>query len=253
MDRQTPSMNKNPVASIRRLREVADRYDLKVALGPDHRFALSDGAAMAPYADYFILQIQKVQTEPETVYDFALPVIEDIRKANPGIEISVQIRTEGDIAELLSMLAQLQEEIDGISILTSVETIDIAEDLIGELRPEAAPLLAVPETALPTPFEKSGAPDIDLPESAGSAAELAENPDPIRETSASIETESNAEIDPAVIAETTLEAVADDRVLSTPEQNLRLGSNWLFMIIALVIGFALGAGYVSYRAGSESG
>ena len=89
----------NPVASIKRLKEVAESYDLEVALGPDHDFALSDGAEMAPYADYFILQIQKVQTEPEVVYDFVLPIIADVRKANPDIEISVQIRTEGNVNE----------------------------------------------------------------------------------------------------------------------------------------------------------
>ena len=42
----------------------------------------------------------------------------------------------------------------------------------------------------------------------------------------------------------------DNEALSAPENNQRNGSTWLFVAIALVIGFALGAGYVSYKASS---
>ena len=137
----------NPVESIRRLREVTDEYGLKLALGPDRQFAINDAAAMAPYADYLILQVQKVQTEPETVYDFVGPIIRDARRANPDIQISLQVRTEGDIDALLAMLGPLREDIDGISILTSEETIPVAEELVGRLRPAEQPLAAaaVPE------------------------------------------------------------------------------------------------------------
>jgi uncharacterized protein HemX len=55
-----------------------------------------------------------------------------------------------------------------------------------------------------------------------------------------ITTENVDESDEAVIEET----------LSTPESNQRNGSTWLFVAIALVVGFALGAGYISYRASS---
>jgi hypothetical protein len=48
---------------------------LKLALGPDHRFALSDGVALAPYVDLFVLQVQRVQTQPATVLDFVLPLV----------------------------------------------------------------------------------------------------------------------------------------------------------------------------------
>ena len=39
-------------------------------------------------------------------------------------------------------------------------------------------------------------------------------------------------------------------VNSTAETNQRIGSTILFVIVALVVGFAVGAGYVSHRAGS---
>lgn len=237
----------DPVGSIERLREVVDEYGMELALGPDHQFAESDAVAMAPYADYLILQIQKVQTEPETVYNFVLPIIEGARKANPDIEISVQIRTEGDVNELLTMLAPLHEKIDGISILTSEETIDVSKELLGSLResrigPTPVPLLddlaQNSRESVDSSDQGSGKTPIGEELLSGSNAPLAtvvasvlENPD----ASESVE---------------TLSAKSTGNTISTAEANQRTGSNWLLAILALVIGIALGAGYVSYRTGS---
>lgn len=124
----------DPVGSIMGLRRVADEYGLRIALGPDHNFALSHAEAMAPYADILVLQIQRVQTEPATVYDFVLPLISKVRRANPDIEISVQIRTEGEVDDLIALIEPLQDQLDGLSILTSVDTVLVAEELVEKLR-----------------------------------------------------------------------------------------------------------------------
>ncbi len=254
----------NPLEYMERLREAADEYDLEVALGPDRAFALSHASQLAPYADYVILQIQKVQTEPETVYDFVLPVLRGVRLANPDIQTSVQIRTEGDVDELLALLEALQDEINGISILTSEETTEITEELMGELR-------AVPVQPTPTPIEKETPNDVQ--EAHGASLFNSDNPitativarsgsdDAAREEASHDDTsEIIAEINEE-INETAKEAVNEtvdeeidessvDKPLSAPESNQRNGSTWLFIVIALIVGFALGAGYVSYRASS---
>ena len=62
-----PQEQADPVASVQRMHDLAHEYDLLLAFGPDHDIALSDGAAVAPYVDIFILQVQRVQTEPATV------------------------------------------------------------------------------------------------------------------------------------------------------------------------------------------
>jgi hypothetical protein len=116
------------------MRRLADEYDLELALGPDHRFALSDGVAMAPYVDIFVMQVQLVQTEPARVRDFVIPLAEELRQANPDIRISAQVRTEGDVDEIVDLIASMRDSLDGISILTSPETVDIAEDLVDTLR-----------------------------------------------------------------------------------------------------------------------
>lgn len=143
-----PDEQADPVGSIRRLRSLADRYGLQVALGPDHDFAVSHGAAMAPYTDVFVLQIQRVQTDPDEVKDFVLPLAKQIRRANPDAELSVQVRTEGDVHAITELLAELESELAGISVLTSPETVDTAVELVSAIRP-SQPVLALRPTEEP--------------------------------------------------------------------------------------------------------
>ncbi|HXF63799.1 MAG TPA: hypothetical protein VNK95_19405 [Caldilineaceae bacterium] len=142
-----PDEQADPVGSVRRMRALADQYGLELALGPDHAFALSDGVAMAPYVDIFVLQVQRAQTEPETVREFVLPLVRDLRQVNPSLEISVQIRTEGDVKALADLLASLEPELDGVSILTSQQTVPVAEALVGRLR--------APVQEMPSPLPQS--------------------------------------------------------------------------------------------------
>ena len=225
----------NPVESIKRLREVTDRYGMELAVGPDRRFAESDAAALALYADYFILQVQKVQTEPETVYEFVEPLIEEIHRANPDIEISLQIRTEGDVDDLLDLLEPLQGSIQGISILTSEETIPVTEGLMKALRPNALPVTPTAEVSTP----RTRAP----------GAILTAQPRPTRRPV------DAAPQQPAAVAQAgaAVDAAgepAPTEVISAPEAAERSGSGLVFIVVALVAGFALGAGYVSHKAGS---
>ena len=139
----------DPVAGVKVMQELAHQYGLKLAMGPDRDFALEYGAALAPYVDMFVLQVQRVQTDPETVRAFVVPLAEELRKANPEIQISVQVRTEGDVEQIADLLESLDGSIDGVSILTSPETVDIAKDLVRELRSRTVPPI------LPTPTEDS--------------------------------------------------------------------------------------------------
>ena len=238
----------NPLASIQQLREVTDRYDLELALGPDHRFAESDGAAMAPYADYFIFQVQKVQTEPETVYEFVKPLIDDVRRANPDIEISLQIRTEGDVDQLMALLAPLAKDIQGISVLTSEETLSVTEEIMETLRPEVRAVEPEPQPELSEEVDITQSVLTAEPQSdAGAAGEASEREEQDREAPGN-ETADRQE-DQVVQADVGPAYTATE-IVSAPEATERTGSTYLFVVIALVVGFAIGAGYVSHRAGS---
>jgi hypothetical protein len=124
----------DPVQWAKRMRALADKYSLKLAFGPDHDFAESHGAAIAPYVDIFVLQVQRVQTQPRTVQDFVLPLVPKLRVANPNLQISIQVRTEGDVVAITDLVESLKDDLDGVSILTSPETVPVAKALVKELR-----------------------------------------------------------------------------------------------------------------------
>lgn len=124
----------DPVVSARRMRALADAYGLALAFGPDHFFALNRGVEIAPFVDIFVLQVQRVQTEPDTVHDFVLPLVPQLLEANPDLEISVQVRTEGDVVEIVDLVDSIKGSLDGVSILTSPDTVSVAQALVEELQ-----------------------------------------------------------------------------------------------------------------------
>jgi hypothetical protein len=135
----------DPVAAVARLRAPADRYGLRLVIGPDHAFATSHGVDLAPYADQFVLQVQRVQTEPEQVRGFVTPLAAALRAANPELEIWVQVRAEGEPDALVDLVASLRDEIDGVAILADPQAPDAAAALWERLR------------AAPMPHTESGA------------------------------------------------------------------------------------------------
>jgi hypothetical protein len=139
---------KDPVGSVRRARALADQYGMQLAFGPDHNFAQDYGAAVAPYVDIFVLQVQRVQTEPQTVRDFVVPLVGQLRQANPDIEVSIQLRTEGDTKALAELLLSLDGVLNGVSILTNDDTAAVADELLAELR---APVAELPTPPAPGP------------------------------------------------------------------------------------------------------
>jgi hypothetical protein len=152
----------DPQGSVKRMHDLARQYDLLLAFGPDHDLALSDGVAVAPYVDILVLQVQRVQTEPHTVFDFVLPLTQQLREANPDIEISVQIRTEGDVVEVVDLIDAMSKQLDGVSILTSPETVDTAEALVVELQTR--------EDAISSPAAMLATPTREIEAGEGSAA-----------------------------------------------------------------------------------
>jgi hypothetical protein len=123
------------LASVRQVRELVDQYGLELAVGPDQNYAVANGVELAPYADIFVLQIQRQQTNPPLVADYVSSLAPNLRAANPDLQISVQVRTEGDVREIIALLDSLMGHLDGVSILTSPDTVGIAEDLVARLRP----------------------------------------------------------------------------------------------------------------------
>lgn len=151
-----PDEQANPVAAVRIMQEIAVQDGKLVAIGPDRNFALTYGPQIAPYVDIFVIQVQRIQTEPDLVRAYVRPLAAALREANPDIQISMQVRTEGDVVALVDMIESVADSLDGVSILTSAETVDIAEALVDELRsrgPAQAPSPAPAPSQTPVPSD----------------------------------------------------------------------------------------------------
>jgi hypothetical protein len=225
-----PDEQADPVGSIRRVRALADYYGLEVALGPDRAFALSHGVAMAPFADIFVLQVQRAQTEPETVREFVLPLVRELRRVNPSLEVSVQIRTEGDVEGLVELLASMEPALDGVSILTSQETVPVAEALMARLR--------VPAQEMPEPLPQS------TPAKSDAQAALLETPSPTGRPAMRRAAIGAAVATPAPVAT----PVAEDRTLALRMLLLLSGMVTLGVIVAGVLATVLIYSYQNLRA-----
>jgi len=134
----------DPVTTVKRVRDLVDKYDLELAVGPDQDFAMSHGLELAPYADIFVLQVQRQQTNAVLVQEYVSSLAPQLRSANPGLQISVQVRTEGDTDALVELLDSMKADLDGVSILTSPDTVDVAEELVADLRSSSSRNWLVP-------------------------------------------------------------------------------------------------------------
>jgi hypothetical protein len=155
----------DPVRYVEIMHELAEEHGMLLAVGPDRTFALNHGVKLAPYVDLFVLQVQRIQTDPEAVREFVLPLISELREVNPDIEISIQVRTEGDVVALVDLIESLEQELDGVSILTSPQTIDVAAALVTELRSRSEPPPEETATPRPSPTAHLVQVDPDRPES----------------------------------------------------------------------------------------
>jgi len=57
--------------------------------------------------------------------DFALPLIQDLRQANPNLKISVVFYAEDNAEQLLHLVDLLRDEIDAVSVLSTSTTTSV--------------------------------------------------------------------------------------------------------------------------------
>lgn len=107
----------NPVAAAKAVQAVAQQYGKKVAIGLTKSLTNQYGPAMAPYADIWILQVQKAQENAPEVIAWVKPMSEKLKAANPNVEIGVQVRTDSEPKILAALVAQMPW-LEGVSILT---------------------------------------------------------------------------------------------------------------------------------------
>lgn len=124
-----PAELANPVAAAKTVQTIARKYGKLVAVGLTHDLTIQYGAAMAPFADIWVLQIQRAQNDPAMAAGFVNQMVPALTKANPAIKVFVQIRTDSQPAAL----AKLVNGFSGVhvSILTQKSDVQDAINVAG--------------------------------------------------------------------------------------------------------------------------
>ena len=115
------------------IKAIAEQYGKAVAVGVTHDLTLQYGAAMAPYADIWVLQIQRAQNDPAMAGEFVNQMVPALQRANPAIQVFVQIRTDSQPAAPAKLVNGLSNV--HVSILTQrsdvQDAINVASTFFG--------------------------------------------------------------------------------------------------------------------------
>ncbi len=132
---QTPADEQaDPVGALQRLAQAAHARGLTVSLGPDLRFTQAYGEALAPHADRFVIQAQRLQNDPDTLQAFLAPLTRALQTANPQLEIVVQLRVSDTQASLWAALDALPPEVRCIALLYDASSPETLQAVVAQLR-----------------------------------------------------------------------------------------------------------------------
>lgn len=143
------------LATVRALQQLVQTYDLGLALGLDWRVASTSGSELAPYADLIILQAQRVQDDPSLVSELIVPLVQELREAEPDLELGVQLRMGDSLEVFAGALEALRGAVDGVSIGYTPVTVAQVRTLVETARSgqvAEGDALPPPGTQLPTPW-----------------------------------------------------------------------------------------------------
>ena len=139
---QTPDSEQlDPVGTVRRLKEFADSHNLMLTVGPDRRFDDQYGAAMAQFADNYVLQLQAYMQNPDTFAAQAIRRTARLRAANPQIRVFAQVSVSRDVPidTIFRCIQLVVDSVDGVWIFYRAPTDDTLRvaELYEMIRPQS--------------------------------------------------------------------------------------------------------------------
>lgn len=149
-----PAELADPVMVAQQVRAIADHYGKAVAIGLTHDLTLQYGAAMAPFADIWVLQIQRAQNDPAMAGEFVSQMLPALKRANPAIAVYVQIRTDSPPVALAQLVAGLGPVC--VSILTQRQDVQDAINVASVFFGRGVPTQAAQPTITNSPPSANG-------------------------------------------------------------------------------------------------
>lgn len=92
---QTPANEQaDPLAAVKRMRALADRYHLSLLFAPDRSFGQATAESVGPLVDRWALQLQLFAGDRDDIHGYADPLLDKLLAAQPGLIISMQFKTD---------------------------------------------------------------------------------------------------------------------------------------------------------------
>jgi hypothetical protein len=239
----TPEDEQQDLATtIQEFAAFAHDRGIQFMFAPDRQYAEIYLEQVAPYVDAVLLQGQRLQHDPQSFAAWVLGMAEVGHRANPDIQLFVQVgATRGTAEEMYTAIQTVASEIDGIAVWSMPRTLDILQEFVTMVResPPAPPATRVQGTHASTP---SAPVPTELPTSTPESAEPT--------TVAALDTPT---VTPTVVSPTAAASVQGTGAAPTvptsmpPAEQSEPGTSidqWLMMVLLFVggmgVGFVLG-------------
>jgi hypothetical protein len=241
----TPEDEQQDLATIvQQFAEAVHAREMQFLFAPDRQFAELYLGQVAPYVDAVMLQGQRLQHDPQTFATWVLGMADVAHKANPAIQVYVQVgATRGTAEEMYTAIEMVASEIDGIAVWSMPRTLEILQDFVTLVRgAPAEPTVTEESTAVP-PAVPTDMPTVPSP----TETPAAPSPSPAPSTTPSVQPSPTRQAEPPA-EETALPPTVPAGMQEAQARGGQLLEDWVTSVllfvggigVGLVLGFALG-------------
>jgi hypothetical protein len=133
---QTPqSEQQNLVATVAGASQAVHNAGMQFLVVPDKSYTDQYAAQLAPYADYFILQGQRLETDPISYASWISQMAGQIHGANANTKVYAQLVTgRADPNTLLTIMHADQGVVNGIAIWASPTFLNDLQTVVGQYK-----------------------------------------------------------------------------------------------------------------------
>jgi hypothetical protein len=133
---QTPTNEQqNLVATVARASKDTHAAGHLLMVAPDRQFDDQYASQLAPYVDYYIVQSQRLESNPSTFQSWTKGMISQIRGANASAKIYVQVSPgQGTPDQMFTAIQPLLSSIDGIAVYIPPQMVTDAQTFVQKIR-----------------------------------------------------------------------------------------------------------------------
>jgi hypothetical protein len=113
---------RNPIASVSIVSQIVHKYDMKLMVSPSRELTELYGSRFAMFVDIYNIQAQSLQSTPNDYQMLVDKVAQNLRLANPDLEVFSQVSTaRGSLESMKESALLVGEIVDGMTAWYSLD------------------------------------------------------------------------------------------------------------------------------------